>query len=232
MRTRARGFNLLEVVVSCVLLSTAMLCAFEFFEFGSRVFRGGLMRQGLQAQVRRSVTPLDQDLRRTDLSTVSVIAKAQDATREILSTSGALVERDGLCLAALSNWNLGTNYDTLTSRPMWDRYVVYYATTEAEGARLIRQTVRPPGSPYLSNWGVFTTATSLSQNPALNSGPIENTRVLADQVEEFHVVLDAPTSAVIVKVKFRATGGLRVGTAGKNLDESLEAKFQIHPENS
>lgn len=209
----------------------AILLAFALFELGSRSFRLGSMRHGLQSDARRAAALLDQDLRRSDYGTVKVLDSGVNPSLQVLSTSGALVERDGVCLAGLSDWLSGASYDALSSRPLWDEYIVYYATTEAAGGRLIRQVLIPPTAPYSTPYAGFTVAASLNLNPVLNAGGVRNTQTLSQHVEELKIVPDAPTQSLQVSLKLRDTGGSKVGTTGR-LDESLQLTFQIHPENT
>ncbi len=215
-----KGFSLLEMTLSAFLMGMAVALAFGLFSFGSRAFRLGSLRSGLQAEARRIYSQLDWDLRRTDMSTLSLVTSADDPMRQVPNVTGTLVERDGVCMAGLSDWRAAGSYDAATLRPRWDRYVVYFATTEATGGRLLRQVLTPSGAPFDSPYA------------ALTLDPDVPGDVLAQHVDEFKVSRDATTDSIVVQLKLRERGGQKVGTAGKNLDETLELGFQVGPENT
>ena len=225
-----RAFSLVEMVLSCALLSLATLVAFALFQFGNQAFRLGNLRNNLQGEARRVSGRLESDLRRADFTLTTVLNKGNLPAREVLSSSGQLVQRDAICVPGLSSWTAASSYDGVTGLPLWDQYHVYYATTEADGGRIIRQTVQPAGFPYTSAWAAFG-ATSLQNTPNLNTGPILATETLAQQVEEFHLAVGTAPNSFSVSLRFRGTGGRKPGT-GKRLDESLQVQFQFRAENT
>ena len=208
------------MTISAFLMGMAVALAFGMFSFGSRAFRLGSLRSGLQAEARRVYSQLDWDLRRTDMSTLSLVTSADDPMRQVPNVSGTLVERDGVCMANLRDWRSAGSYDATTLRPRWDRYVVYFATTEPTGGRLLRQVLEPAGAPYNAPFA------GLALDPAVPGD------VLAQHVEEFKVSRDATTDSIVVQLKLRERGGQKPGTAGKNLDETLELGLQVGPENT
>jgi hypothetical protein len=218
---RRRAFSLIETVLACALLAVSVAVLFSTFELGSRSFRFGTTRQGLQNSAKRVLASLDTDIRRSDFSRIATLARAM--------MGGS--SRDGVCLPGLSNPSAAGAFDVVTGLPRWDRYVVYYSTSEPEGGRLLRQVLQPPGAPYASPLRSFSEASNLNDVPANNAPNVLRTQQLTDGVEQFSVRPDGRLQVLRVELLLRARGGRRPGSQ-KQTDESLQLVWELQPENT
>lgn len=219
-----RGFSLLETVLATGFLALVTLLAFSLFGSGSRSLQLTVLRQDLQTQAQRTRMLFDRDVRRGSELVLSV---ANGAARQTVSVFGGTVQRDALAVATLDDWLTPASYDPVDSRPLWDQYVVYYATTEPEG-RLIRQVIQSGAPPYTGPLPLGPA--QLDDDPAVNAGTIVTTQVLATSVDAFEVLVN-PDGIVEASLRLRRAGMKRPDGA-ENADESLELDFFIRPENS
>ena len=187
--------------------------------YGMRMFGQAALRQGIEGDARRLSTRLRQDLALTDFRTVGHQERTVGGHR-----------RDGLAVAALSDWNDTANFEPGIGLPLWNQFRVYYATRETQG-KLIRQVVAPPGVPS-SGWTAPYGALSsnLDDDPTLNSDVLSSA-VLTDMVESFRVQPDMSENTVTVFCRLRRSGGLKAGTQERS-DETMEFRLLLKARNT
>lgn len=216
MRVRQNGLSLLETMVSMSILAFVMGAVFLAFTESSRTFQHSLLRQGLQGDAAKMESLVGRDVRISDFYTRAII------DRSFTTSDGRVVERDGFSVAALSDWDEPTNFDSVTGLPLWNQYVVYYATNDEDSGRLVRQLVDGAGStggaPYLG------LATNMSNDPSLNGNVLTSTLV-SSQVDEFRVDADDGTHALEIRLKLRRRDGRRRSGGEEKVDETLEVRF-------
>lgn len=200
----------------CFLLVFVVLGTFVVFQFGARGFYQALTRVGAVGEVNRLRAVAGRDLSLTHFNSVAT------HSREV-----GKVRRDGLSLAALSDW---TDEDSfyLSELPRWDRWVVLYATTEEKG-RLIRLELEP--TPPLPLPGAFGgLAGAMPQNPAGLDGLVRST-VLSEDVYSFEAEADRYLRVVRLRLLLWRGEGKKM-TSETRAEELSEALIELSPMNS
>lgn len=225
-----RGFSLLELCVSLSILSFVLLGIFGVFELGQSTFHFASLRQGLQSEARVAFYALSNDLRHSSFVTVSTIPRTVSVVLPRQENRGSqTLDRDGLCAAAVQNWESSTAVDLNSGFPNFDSFSVYYGTSEPEG-RLIRQMVTPPlVGPYPN--AQFTLANSMHDNPLANASRVGVTRTLSKRLLSFQARRNNATRLVEVRMRFRGTGGSKPGSSAR-ADETFELTLKTYPENT
>lgn len=213
-----RGMTLMEILVASGIFLLVLGMVVGIMVFGVRMFHHATLRQGVEGDARRISTRLRQDLAVTDFRTVSTVSRTVGTDR-----------RDGLGMAALSDWSDSANFDAI-GLPKWDHYKVYYATQETPG-RLIRQDVGPPGRPS-SGWLVpyVDLSTNLQDDPKLNSYLI-NSSSLSDIVMSFEAQPDMSENTVTIRCRLRKQG-IQKGETERKADENLEFRLLLKAKNT
>ena len=226
----SRAFSLLELTLSVSILSFVLLGIFGVFEMGQSTFHYASLRQGLQSEARIALYQLNNDLRHSSFPTVEAVPRTVSVVLPRQESKGPqTLERDGVCMASVQNWESATAVDITTGFPNFDSFIVYYGTTEAEG-RLIRQVVVPPMvGPYPNNQ--FSVANSMKDNPLSNSSRVGVTRTLSRRLLSIRARRDNSTRLITVDLRFRGTGSARPGTTAR-ADETFEMTLKIYPENT
>ena len=139
---RLRGFSLIELVFAMGIFGIISVLIFAFFRFGTRSFARANEKHGLQTDALRVAESLQLEMKRTNRSSVRI--------ENINDTSdGEAVRRDVVSFISLQDWKAkgdDHNFDRLTRAPLWNRYVVFYATSEDIG-RLVRLRADPNPAP-------------------------------------------------------------------------------------
>ena len=207
----------MELVLAMALFGILNVMIFGLLQSGSRSFSIGMSRSSLQGDLNRSLARLQGEIRRSSASLLSVVA---DPSRVV---DGC--RRDGVCASSLSDWRANSSYSPNLT-PLWDEYVVYYATLQQPG-QLIRQTYRPAGSPFTQPMTGFTPATHMTDIPA-NHG--FSTVVLAHHLEEFRLRYDGGSNILEVQLLLRRRAGLT--PEGRRVNaERVQAHCQLRLSN-
>lgn len=225
-----RGFTLLELCISCSILSLVLLGIFGVFEMGQSSFHFASLRQGLQSEARVAFNTLSNDLRHSSFVTVTALPRSVSVVLQRQENRGnQSLDRDGLCCAAVQNWAAPGAIDINSGFPNFDSYVVYYGTSEAEG-RLIRQMVKPAlVGPYPN--AEFSLINSMKDNPLANSSRVGVTRTLSKRLLSLRARRDNGTRLVEVTLRLRGLGGAKPGTSAR-ADETFELTLKTYPENT
>jgi hypothetical protein len=225
-----RGFSLLEMVFSCMILSVVMLGIFGVFRLGSQTFQFVSLRQSLQAEARIAYVQLNNDLRHSTFVSVTQMPRKVNVLVPGQEQKGTQsLDRDGICFAGVEDWADSGATDPLTGFPAFDSYVVYYATGDPEG-RLIRHVLRPATTgpyPYLG----FSVSSSMNDNPVANSNALAPARILSKKLLDFQVRKDENKRLIDIRLRFRGHGGARPGTLQRT-DETIELSLHSYPENT
>ena len=213
---RSRGLSLIETIVCFAILTFIMGAILIAFTHSSRSFRHALLRQGLQGDAIKLETLLGRDVRMTNFYSNIVV------NRPFTTSGGRLVNRDGLSVAAMDDWDNPANYDPVTSLPLWNQYIVYYATNDGDFGKLYRQLIDPGaptgGLPYP------TLSANMRNDPSLNLDVI-TTNLISSQVDDLSIRPDDNTQGMEVVLRLRRRGERRRAGGEEKVDETLEAQF-------
>lgn len=217
-RSEIGGMSLIELIISLSMLSLLLLLIFATFELGTRLFRDTSVRQSSEMDLRGIKLMLERDIN------LSNFWQSNVAPREISGN-----KRDALSLVSLNNWDDPANYDPGTKRPAWNRYIVWYATSEPKG-RLVRQAVDPPtgGSPFNAPYGALST--NLSDDPLTNEHVVYS-RELTDNLREFQAETRFQNGTIRARIRLQASGGKRPQSM-ENTEDHLEVTMTFQPKNS
>ncbi len=217
---KKRAFSLIELAVATLILSMALLLCFVLFQWGTRAAIQGQMRAGIQGEGRRILLGIRNELMRSDFSTLETLSRTSP------NAEGQPVPRCALSSATLSNWSDAACFDSDSALPLWNRYMVIYATRSNPGL-LIKQLYAPPGAPYAGPMGNL--AGLVNDDPGTNANAIQRF-TLGQNIESFQVVSDEDSKSVHLDIMLAARGG-RKGESGK-LNERHQLKFDVRLENS
>lgn len=219
-----RGHTLLEVIMASSLLVMVVASIFAIFDLGQGSYRLSVMRNDLQNQGRATLALLEREVEQTSLSGMAVA----DGSSRDLSLPEGTVARHAICLVGLDDWTNPANFDPISGLPNWNRYLIFYATTESPG-RLIRLEVSRAGA-INGPWVDFESY--LGNDPAALSLPVDFTleghRVLAGDIYDFHLAPEDETMIFELKFRRRELAGLG---GDRRRDETLQLKMEATPRN-
>ena len=168
MRQTKRGFSLIELVIATSLFLVISILIFSFFRFGTRSFKQANDRHGLQVEGLRVLESIQGEMKRTNRTSIQQEARTINVDVEGKSTP---VSRDAFSFVTLQKWGDRTNsnnYDLASGAPLWNRYIVFYATQEEVG-KIIRLKLDPSPPPQAPRALPLTDLVKvLSDNPKLN----------------------------------------------------------------
>ncbi len=227
MKTR-RGFTLLEAMFTVLIMGGLIAILAGVFSIASSNFKLGTTRLQLQGELRRILAPLRRDLRNSSFhSTATVEGSASVAARPPDAAPTVTVRRDGLSMAGLKEPGRDSSYQADDGKPLWDCYLLYFATLDNPNGKLVRAVLDDsPPRPLAKPLNPFTTANLSMSDPALVANGL---RVLSEQVLAFEVELEPPTQMVHAHIKLRGKEGRR---EGKSTAEILEVKISLRPANT
>lgn len=168
MRTypKSQGTTLIEALVTTVVFTFVSFTVFAIFNMGQTNWRLMVLRHGMQADGRKAFSMLEADLRRTHFSSVSI--DNRPLLTRFVTVGSNTYERSAICMAGLDDWRFSGNYYSDSSRPKWNRYILYYATKEiarqggtgeelGASGRFLRIILNPcsPGTPPCAKIGQF-----------------------------------------------------------------------------
>ncbi len=223
IRNRA-GSGLLEVVFALGLLALLIATFFSMLDLSVRSFQAALVKHNIQADTQRISYRLAEDLRCSHFFTISNIE---------LRSNGGNFDRHTLCIAAVKDWAQPGAIDPGTSRPKWDRYVLYYCQRQNRDepvTRLFRCWLKPANPQEMGQFAFPALNPSIHCKPDPSTvSEIESFSMLSELVESFTTV---PTENSQWRVKFKLRQQRAQKRGNKSLDEVLETTVQIRPENT
>lgn len=230
-----RGFSLIEVMVAVGMFLGVSVLIFAFFRYGVRSFAQANQKHGMQMDALRTIESLQMELKRSTLASVLRDAKDNTSARTI-SVDGEDVQRDVISFATLENFrdiNNSENYDRSTGAPLWNRYWIYYATTEPEG-RIIRMKVAPdppPEGPLPLRRSDFDRLHY--DNPGTNTFEGENPQYVVLAKNVYHFSIEKSGGSFLVFLKLREKHQKEAVKVKQRREyDYYEMKVSITPENS
>ena len=231
--SNGRGFTLLELLASSGIFLMVVWLAFAIFEFGSRASTISNLRANLQTSATRVILSLESDLRRSNYASITMVNRS-------VIFAGQTYRRDAICMAAVSNWSDPASFNSQFGFPQFDRYVIYYATTNNEGGRLVRSlansTVDPLGG--ANPLSGFSEAPNFNNDPTLNvqpAGPSPgqiNYTQLSEDVRNFSVVDGAFSQSVKASLVLFREGSQGPTGGQKRFDQSFQMDLELIPQNT
>ncbi len=216
-----RGLTLIETLVVFGMFSLLGVTSILVFTFDTRSFQQGVVRLGSIGEVQTITRTLGRDL------TLSHFNSVQFSPRTT-TVAGIAERRDGLSLAALSDWQEPANFNPV-GLPNWNRWVVIYANRDEKGSffRLERAATAPlpiPAPMDLAelNTHLLETLTSGSENLRVTT--------LSTQIKAFQVDTDPYTRLVRLNVTLQDQS--RRGSSGVAISESIQIVVEKAPRNS
>lgn len=198
-----RAFALVELILALLLFGLLNALIFALLQSGTRSFAITMSRGTLQSELNRSLARLQGEVRRSSATLLSVVIRN---------------DRDGVSLSALQDWQAAAAYSSVGD-PLWDEFVVFYATTTG---LLVRKAYHPAGAPYREPLAGFSEATHMPDEPEGN--------VLAQHVEQFRLRYDGAAGILNADLRLRRRAGLNPEGRRVN-DESLQASCQLRVSN-
>lgn len=215
---RQRGFTLSEVLVACFVLSMALLVCFELFQWCSRAALLGQSRASLESEGRRLLLGVRMDLMRSDFDGLET-----DLSRTTLNPEGETMPRHALSFPCLENWSNPASFNTESAAPLWDRYLVLYATRANPGL-LVKQFYTPAGAPYQGPMGNL--AGLLNEAPASNPNS-RGFQVLSQNLESFRVTTDETNKVIECQLVLARRGGRKAEKAALNERHQLSLTTRL-----
>lgn len=206
--------TLIEVTLTMFMLSLLTVLLFSAFEMGTRVFRDTTVRQSSENQLRAIKLLFERDASHTNIWNCDVRA----------DTAGTF-SRDAISMSALDDWKDDSNYDATTLRPLWNRYLVWYATTNSPTGSLYRQVI----SPSVPAGGLITPY-PISSDPEAHTNVVY-TRTLSEDVLDFKTGMNFNNMTISATIQLQAKGGQRPG-ANVKTEENLKVEFIFQPKNN
>lgn len=203
-----------------VVLAFVVALVFGTFLMSTRLFNSSATRQSAEVEFKAIAALLKRDLEHTNFWLCQIHTRASSPPY-----------RDGLALAALDDWDAASSFDPVTGRPAWNRYIVWYATSEPDRGRLIRQIVQPspPPTPFIQAPYSGLSA-NMNDDPASNSD-VFSSRILSQDVEEFRISQRLENGTYRVQLKLHKTGGRR-GMGTEQTEETLDITSTYKPKNT
>jgi hypothetical protein len=212
---------LIELIITMAMLGLLTALLFSAFELGTRVFRDTSVRATSENQLRSIKLLFERDVHHSNI---------WYCNKNPLPRPVGASDRDALGMPTLDNWNDDTNFDPVSLRPMWNRYIVWYATTASPTGALYRQIIEPavPAGGFTSPYGALSA--NLSATPSLNADVLY-TRIMSEDVIDFKTNFKFQDGTVSATVRLMSTGAQRPGTLVKT-EENLQVQFTFQPKNS
>lgn len=214
---RDSGFSLPELVLACSLLVLVMTGSFLFFRMGSRGFSTVIAKSGAVGDMQRATRILQREIEMSHIYSATVEDRKSDG-----------FERDGLAVVALSSWSDPDNFEVGTQLPKWDRWSVFYATTEEVGHLYCLEFERDPPTYPLKRFADL--GGKMLDNPLSVGGARRVTR-LCDGVKRFSVEVDQTAQIIEIRLSVLARLGKRM-TTNDDVEKVLDTKYEIAPANT
>ena len=193
-----RGFTITEALVTLLVFSFFLAVLFMTMAHGFRTFSVAVARSDVTTEARRLVLFMEGELRTSAYFSIDPVSRKVNGQA-----------RDGVCFVSMLDWTRSDSFNALESRPNWDRYLVYYATTERPSGRLVRMAINPAKSTIPADIGSFPyppfvddPSRFMIEDPLTYSFyDLANSRVLASKVKSFSVTM-IPTTQEVEVVPF------------------------------
>lgn len=220
-----KGMSLLEVTLASALFLLLVGVAFYVFDYGVRASQVSNTRGNLQTQATRTLMALQADLRRSSYGSLTILSRPA-------TCNGTTVQRDALCFLGVGDWSQPSAFNTTYGVPAFDRYIVYYATTEDPLGRIVR-SVYPASivNCTVTPWSGFDASQHCHNDPNANTGQL-GFAVLAAEVRDFTVV-EGDNQQAGARLQLMRAAVLTGPSGGrKKPDSSYQMEMLVFPENT
>ena len=232
-RRSRQAFTLIEILVVSGVFLMLVWMGFGVFDFGSRACGVSNLRSNLQSGAARVILSLENDLRRSNYSSITMISRS-------VTFSGQTYRRDAICLVGVANWADPASFNTQFGFPNFDRYIIYYATTNAEGGRLIRSLVNTTADPLggTQSFLGITEKANFNNDPSLNVAPTASDpgqlayTLLSDDVRNFVVSDGSTVQSIKASLTLFREGVLSPTGGQKRVDQSFQMDIDLSPQNT
>lgn len=227
-RPRA-GFSLLELTLSCALLSLFFLAIFVLFERGFSGYSTASKRMDSVSEMQAIVSRLERDAELATLAGSEVIDSRSASV--VLDSGTAAYPRHIVCLPALGDWGDPNRFDSQSGLPLWDRYLIYHAELTPNAAALVRVEVERP---VFGGFGWASLPQYLAAYPnqapprgvGVGDGQVRARRSLTNRLLAFEGVKTTTALSFTIRLRSRTKGA-----TGPARDEVLEAQIRVAPKN-
>mgnify|MGYP000953546353 CR=1 FL=1 len=224
-----RAFSLLELTLSCALLSLFFLAIFVLFERGIYGYSTASKRMDSAAEMRAIVTRLESD---AELATLAGSQVVDSRTVNVVLDSGAAIyPRHIVSLPGLGDWSDPLRFDEQSGLPLWDRYFLYHAELAQDSAALVRVELRPPqfsgfGWTNLPQYVAAYPNQAPARGAVIGNGQVGARRALTTNLLAFEAIKTTADLGFIIRLRSRTKGA-----TGLARDEVLEARVRVVPKN-
>lgn len=209
----------METLVTLSVLSLLLVVIFGTFGMATSIFQDTDVRQSSENQLRSIKLLMERDLELGDFWLLNTM------NRPIADPP---TSRDAFAIGTLADWDNPAQFDSVTGRPSWNRYIVWYATQESSG-KMVRQVVEPPGGAVLTapyaNLGA-----NLNDDPDLNAHVLYS-RTLSERLRNFQVEAAPQNGTLKATIGLQTTGAKRPNSQ-QNTMENLELTLVFLPRNT
>ena len=220
------GFSLIEAIVVCFLLGIAFTGVFMLFTMGTRGFQSGISKAGTLGEMQLSLRLMKKELRSTNFLSASVHNRTATSTRGDVS-------RDGLCVAALSDWTNSARFEAGTSLPKWDRWSLFYSDRQDLGTFFKVELDRPPpggGGDYYPLTPLQPLDTLMIGEPSRLDDVVRVVK-LSSHVHSFEAEIDTSRRVITTKLTLFNDAGLKMTTQDR-VEQFIENSLDIRPLNT
>jgi hypothetical protein len=222
-RGSAAAFGLMDLIVSMAAVGFVFGIVFLLFSYGVGGYALLDARQGVQGDALKARTQLERDFSLSHFDSVGVVQGNFEG-----------FERDIVCCLGLSDWNDPARFSD-NGLPLWDRYIVYYATADQGSGSLMRAELAPEVPEGLECLRITPLPAGLLGAVGLDVPPADLALIgrqkVTDDLQEFSCSTDPSLQVVSVRLAGRRVSGARPGGA-KRTDEGFEAVFELDPLNT
>lgn len=217
--------------MTLLVFSFFIAILFATLAYGFRTFSMSVARSDVTTEARRLLLYMEGELRTTAYFSIAPVEGTSSGPSRHHS------RRDGFCFVSVLDWSKPNVYNRIKSRPEWDRYVCYYATSEEPSGRLVRLALTPEKPEEI---GSFPYAKFLSapfqfmvEDPlTLKRADLSNVRVLATKIKSFEVNLLPAGQEVDVRTILRQNAIMSRRGDKRREGGTFELHYRIHPQNS
>ncbi len=223
---KVKGFTITEALVTSLVFSFFVTVVFLTIAWGFRTFSLAVARSDVSTEARRLALFMETELLTSDYFSVSTVSRSVRNDR-----------RDGLCFVSRNDWSHPNSYDAIEGRPAWNRYFVFYVTTEQPTGSFIRAVINPSDSsevgPFVYGPFAANPATYLTNDPSQNVGTdVEMARVIASSVKSFTVEKIPSTQEVDMRILLRQNSVISRRGDGKREGGTFEVHYRVAPRNT
>jgi hypothetical protein len=192
---------------------------FGLFTRGYQSFHFLQTRQSLQGEFLRIKSILQADFGRTHLRSIGIDPRT-------INVDGESLRRDQACCLILEDWASSDSYSPDMGLPLWDRHVIYRASTDtASTGSLERLNVAPPDLPLPYR------IRPLEGFATIVDEGVVNRQLLTSLIRSFECQVDPAMQQVRLAFELEGVGSKR-GLDQTKVKERFQAEFQWLPSNT